>query len=238
MAPNNKNSSPASLSVIIPAYNEVSTIKILLDKISEALAEINFEVIIVDDGSRDGTREILFEYQNRYTVLFHPENRGKGAAIRTGLAHAAGTHVVIQDADLEYDPRDLVRMFEYMLEKDIPVLYGSRSMERGRNKEAGFTFYWGGQFLTILTNVLYNQRLTDEPTCYKMFTQAVIVPLQLRCERFEFCPEVTAKVAKQGIKILEIPIAYYPRSVSEGKKINWRDGIEAIQVLVTERFRK
>ncbi len=234
----NSQSNPVSLSVIIPAYNEAATIETLLGKIADALRDYTIEVIVVDDGSRDGTRDILDTYRDRHTVVFHPQNRGKGAAIRTGLAHVTGTHVVIQDADLEYDPNDLVRMFEHMIEHNLPVLYGSRSIERGRNKEAGFSFYWGGQLLTVITNVLYNQRLTDEPTCYKMFTRDLITELPLTCERFEFCPEVTAKVAKQGIKITEVPISYYPRSVMEGKKINWRDGIEAIQVLVLERFKK
>lgn len=237
MASNN-SSQPTKLSVIIPAYNEASTIETLLQKIEDALSEYDIQVIVVDDGSRDGTRDILDGYRDTHHIVFHPENRGKGAAIRTGLSHVTGTHVVIQDADLEYDPNDLVRMFEYMLEHELPVLYGSRSIERGRNKEAGFSFYWGGQFLTVLTNLLYNQKLTDEPTCYKMFKTEVITALPLTCERFEFCPEVTAKVAKQGIKIKEVPISYYPRSVTEGKKINWRDGIEAMQVLVLERFKK
>jgi dolichol-phosphate mannosyltransferase len=234
----NSQSGPVSLSVIIPAYNEAATIETLLEKISDALRDYAIEVIVVDDGSRDGTRDILDRYRDQHTVVFHPHNRGKGAAIRTGLAHVTGSHVVIQDADLEYDPNDLVRMLEHMTQNDLPVLYGSRSIERGRNKEAGFTFYWGGQLLTVITNVLYNQRLTDEPTCYKMFKADVITALPLTCERFEFCPEVTAKVAKQGIRITEVPISYYPRSVTEGKKINWRDGIEAIQVLVLERFKK
>lgn len=238
MAANSNSHSAVSLSVIIPAYNEVATIETVLKKISDALSSYQFQVIVVDDGSRDGTRDILDRYRSDYTIVFHPENRGKGAAIRTGLAHVTGTHVVIQDADLEYDPNDLVRMFEHMQEHDLSVLYGSRSIERGRNKEAGFSFYWGGQFLTLLTNVLYGQTLTDEPTCYKMFTRELITSLPLVCERFEFCPEVTAKVAKRGIKITEIPISYYPRSITEGKKINWRDGVEAIQVLISERFKK
>lgn len=233
-----ENNAPVRLSIIIPAYNEQATIEMLLKRVADSLDAYETEIIIVDDGSKDGTRDILDRYRETHTVVFHPENRGKGAAIRTGLAHVTGTHVVIQDADLEYDPRDLARMIDSMTERDLPVLYGSRSLERGRNKDAGFTFYWGGQVLTILTNVLYNQRLTDEPTCYKMFKREIISQLPLQCERFEFCPEVTAKVAKLGIKISEIPIVYYPRTVTEGKKINWRDGVEAIQVLISERFRK
>ncbi len=231
------NSSPqTTLTIIIPAFNEKATIESLLEKVETALATYPTQIIIVDDGSRDGTRDILKKYENRHTIVYHTENRGKGAAIRTGLSVALGSHVVIQDADLEYDPQDLVVMLEHMIQEDLPVLYGSRSIHRGRNQEAGFSFYWGGQFLTLLTNVLYNQRLTDEPTCYKMFKNEVITSLPLVCNRFEFCPEVTARVAKQGIKIKEIPISYYPRSIHEGKKINWRDGVEAVQVLIKQRF--
>ncbi len=232
----NNQSPQTKLTIIIPAYNEKATIESLLEKVEAALASYATQIIIVDDGSRDGTRDILKEHEARHTIVYHPENRGKGAAIRTGLSAALGSHVVIQDADLEYDPQDLVVMLEHMIQEDLPVLYGSRSIHRGRNKEAGFSFYWGGQFLTLLTNVLYNQRLTDEPTCYKMFKHEVITSLPLVCNRFEFCPEVTARVAKQGIKIKEIPISYYPRSIDEGKKINWRDGVEAIQVLIKQRF--
>ena len=231
------NPSPQTiLTIIIPAYNEITTIETLLKKVEAAFAFHTTQIIIVDDGSRDGTRDILKKFEDKHTIVYHPENRGKGAAIRTGLQAASGSHVVIQDADLEYDPQDLVVMLEHMIQEDLPVLYGSRSIYRGRNQEAGFSFYWGGQFLTLLTNVLYNQRLTDEPTCYKMFKHEVITSLPLVCNRFEFCPEVTARVAKQGIKIKELPISYYPRSIHEGKKINWRDGVEAIQVLIKQRF--
>ncbi len=232
----NNQSSQTTLTIIIPAYNEKATIVSLLEKVEVALASYSTQIVIVDDGSRDGTRDILKKYEDRHIIMYHPKNLGKGAAIRTGLSAAAGSHVVIQDADLEYDPQDLVVMLEHMLKEDLSVLYGSRSVHRGRNQEAGFSFYWGGQFLTLLTNVLYNQRLTDEPTCYKMFKHEVITSLPLVCNRFEFCPEVTARVAKQGIKIKEIPISYYPRSINEGKKINWRDGVEAIQVLIKQRF--
>ncbi|MES2749637.1 MAG: glycosyltransferase family 2 protein [Patescibacteria group bacterium] len=224
------------LSIIIPAYNEIGTIETLLHKVEAALFDYDTQIIIVDDGSKDGTRDILKKYEAIHTVVYHEKNQGKGAAIRTGLSEARGSHIVIQDADLEYDPKDLVRMLEHMVSEDLPVLYGSRSLHRGRNQEAGFSFYWGGQLLTLITNVLYNQRLTDEPTCYKMFKHEVITSLPLVCNRFEFCPEVTARVAKKGIRIKEISISYYPRSVTEGKKINWRDGVEAIQVLIKQRF--
>lgn len=227
---------PKKLSVIIPAYNEERTIEALLEKVKRAPFKDEIELIVVDDGSTDGTREILSRYADEHTVVLQPKNGGKGSAIRAGITKVTGTHVVIQDADLEYDPEDLVFMWETMLAAEHQVLYGSRSMERGRNKEAGFTFYWGGQAVTWVTNLLYRQRLTDEPTCYKMFKAELLTSLPLRCEGFEFCPEVTALVAKQGITIPEVPIRYYPRNLSEGKKIRWRDGVEAIYTLIKYRL--
>lgn len=228
--------SPHKLSVIVPAYNESGSIEQLLEKLAATRFPYEIEIIIVDDGSHDGTRDILSKYVDRHTVLLHEENRGKGAAIRTGIAAVTGSHVVIQDADLEYDPADLVTMWEHMIRHDLPVLYGSRSMISGRNKDAGFSFYWGGQLVTLVTNVLYFQRLTDEPTCYKMFSAELLKSLPLRCEGFEFCPEVTAHVAKRGHVITEIPISYYPRSTAEGKKIKWQDGVVAIYTLLRHRL--
>jgi len=228
--------SELKLSIIIPAYNEAGTIELLLEEISRQDFSHPIEVILVDDGSTDGTRTILEKYREVYKVVFHKENQGKGAAIRTGIKCVTGSHAVIQDADLEYDPKDLVIMWNKMIAEDLAVLYGSRSMKRGRNKEAGFTFYWGGQLVTLVTNVLYNLRLTDEPTCYKMFRSDLLTSLPLVCNRFEFCPEVTALVAKRGYKIQEVPISYQPRTAAEGKKINWKDGIEALWVLVKNRI--
>lgn len=224
------------LSVIIPAYNEQRTIETILHKVKQAPFQHDVEIIIVDDGSTDGTRDILSQYQDEHVVVLHPKNAGKGSAIRTGIDYVTGTHVVIQDADLEYDPNDLVVMMEKMVADDYHVLYGSRSIERGRNKEAGFTFYWGGQLVTLVANILYRQRLTDEPTCYKMFKADLLKSLPLTCTGFEFCPEVTALVAKKGYRIPEVPINYYPRDISEGKKIRWRDGVEAIYTLIKHRL--
>lgn len=224
------------LSIIIPAYNEIRSIESLLEKLTATPFPYEVEIIIVDDGSHDGTRELLQMYEPKHKVLYHDRNQGKGAAIRTGIGAVTGTHIVIQDADLEYDPQDLVMMWDVMLEKDLPVLYGSRSMQRGRNKDAGFAFYWGGQIVTLVTNVLYFQKLTDEPTCYKMFNAELLQSLPLTCVGFEFCPEVTAHVAKRGIKIPEVPISYFPRSATEGKKIKWRDGLTAIVTLIKHRL--
>lgn len=232
MVPTNQT----KLTLIIPVYNESKTIVSIIEKIKETVFRCPIELVIVDDGSTDGTREILKNYKDEHTVILQPNNQGKGSAIRAGLEHVTGTHVVIQDADLEYDPQDLVMMLETMLRGKLEVLYGSRSMHRGKNKEAGFSFYWGGQVVTLFANALYGLRLTDEPTCYKMFTTSLIQSLPLTCTGFEFCPEVTALVAKKGIKIMEVPIQYYPRDISAGKKIKWSDGIMAIYTLIKIRL--
>lgn len=224
------------LSIIIPSYNEERTIEAILKKISETQFHHQIEIIVVDDGSTDKTRIILQRYKDKHTILFHEKNQGKGAAIRTGIKAVTGTHVVVQDADLEYDPEDLVTLWNKMLGENLDVLYGSRSLLHGKNKDAGFSFYWGGQLVTLFTNLLYGQKLTDEPTCYKMFKAELLLDLPLKCEGFDFCPEVTALVAKRGYKIPEIPIRYYPRSAAEGKKIKWNDGIEALWTLLKYRI--
>jgi dolichol-phosphate mannosyltransferase len=198
---------------------------------------IDKEVLVVNDGSRDGSREVLDGLARRLPIrVFHHErNRGKGAAIRTALAEARGEVVVIQDADLEYDPEEFPRLLEPILRGETNVVYGSRYL--GRQNELPFTpFKLAVLMLTSLANLLYGTRLTDEATCYKMFRASVIRPLPLRCERFEFCPEVTARVAKRGERIVEIPIRYHFRTKAQGKKIGWRDGFEAFYTLIRYRF--
>jgi len=171
---------------------------------------------------------------NNCMVLFHERNRGKGRAIRTALEHVTGDVVVIQDADLEYNPQEFLKMVKLINAGSSDVVYGSRNLDT--NPPSGLTFYWGGKFLTWLTNVLYGGHLTDESTCYKMFRTSVIKSLNLRCERFEFCPEVTAKVLRRGFRIVEVPIKYSPRRKAEGKKIRWLDGLQAMWVLLRYRF--
>lgn len=222
------------LSVLIPAYNEINNIKNILDKIGEVT--IPMEIIVVDDGSTDGTRELLNTLKSDVIkVVFHENNQGKGGAIKTAIAHSKGDIIIIQDADLEYDPQDYYKLIPLIESGKEKVVYGSRFLNK-QNKHSYFSFFLGGQVVTWITNILYLQNLTDEPTCYKVFDAKLLKSIKLNCTGFEFCPEVTAKIAKLGYKIPEVPISYYPRSISEGKKINWKDGVEAIWVLLKYRF--
>lgn len=226
------------LSILIPVYNEKNTINTILEKITNLdLGFVEKEIVIIDDCSTDGTREIIQSLGGRYKVLYHEKNQGKGAAIRTGLKEVTGEYVVVQDADLEYDPQDLRTMIQKMIEDNLRVLYGSRRLNRENRQHSGLQYYLGGWFLTLITNILYQQKLTDEPTCYKMFKTDFIKSMPLVCRRFEFCPEVTALAALRGEKIQEIPISYYPRHKSEGKKINWQDAVTAVRVLVLYKLK-
>ena len=222
------------LSVLIPAYNEVHNIQNILNKIGEV--NIPKEIIVVDDGSTDGTRELLNTLKSDIIkVIFHEKNQGKGGAIKTAIAHSKGDIILIQDADLEYDPQDYYKLIPVIESGKEKVVYGSRFLNK-QNKHSYFSFFLGGQVVTWITNILYFQTLTDEPTCYKVFDAKLLKSIKLNCTGFEFCPEITAKIAKLGYKIPEVPISYYPRSISEGKKINWKDGVEAIWVLFKYRF--
>ena len=218
----------------MPVFNEERTAAEMIRRVRDVPLDI--ELIVVDDGSTDATPAILAGTPGIDRLLVHAKNRGKGAAIRTGLAHATGDLVVVQDADLEYDPQDFLPMLEAMEKENTRVVYGSRIL--GHNPMSRPSFYFGGRLLSVLTNVLYGTRITDEPTCYKMFRREVLEGLDLRCEGFEFCPEVTAKVARKGYRIVEVPIRYAPRDLREGKKIRWRDGLTAIRTLVGLRFRR
>jgi len=228
------------LSIVIPVFNEKNTVAEILTKVETANLGVEKEIIIVDDFSTDGTREILKNYESRYTIIYHDKNCGKGRALRTGFSVITGDVVVVQDADLEYNPNDFKLMLAKMAETGGQVVYGSRRLAHSyfKSRHSGHIFAVGGIALTWLTNLLYNTKLTDEPTCYKMFRTDLLKNIDLECERFEFCPEITAKIAKRGIKITEVPINYYPRHKNEGKKINWKDGIEAIWTLLKYRFKK
>jgi dolichol-phosphate mannosyltransferase len=223
------------LSVLIPVYQERATLETLLGRV--LAVPLDMEVVVVDDGSRDGTREVLQELAGRLPIraLYHPRNRGKGAAIRTALAEARGRIVIIQDADLEYDPAEYPKLIEPILKGETNVVYGSRYL--AHNNVLPMTrFKIGVLALNLLANLLYGTRLTDEATCYKVFRTDLLKSLPLRCERFEFCPEVTARVAKRRERILEVPITYHYRTRAQGKKIGWRDAFEAAFTLLRYRF--
>ncbi len=226
------------LSVIIPIYNERATLEEIIKRV-RAVDPVDKEIILVDDGSFDGTEKILdnLEENANLKILRHSHNRGKGAAIITGLTLAQGDITLIQDADLEYDPREYPQLLE-PFEKGpaVQVVYGSRILKG--NARSSFAFYWGGRMLSFITNFLYNSRVTDEPTGYKAFRTELLKQLKLESSGFEFCPEVTAKILLRKIPIHEVPISYSPRSWVEGKKIHWTDGLRAIKVLLKYRFRE
>jgi dolichol-phosphate mannosyltransferase len=225
------------LTVIIPAYNEVATIARLLDAV--VAAPYAKQIVLVDDGSTDGTVDAVEGWGLRsewpIEVVRHPVNRGKGAAIRSGLARARCDVTIVQDADLEYDPAEYSRLIEPILHGEADVVYGSRYL-----RPMG-PLPWGPNricvlLLNLMVRILYGRVLTDEATCYKAFRTELVRPMDLRCERFEFCPEVTAKLCRMGVRIHEVPITYTPRSQIEGKKIRWRDGVEAVVTLLRWRL--
>ncbi len=223
------------LSVVMPVYNERPTIRQIIDKVQSV--QIDKELIIVDDGSTDGTRDILKELEPslQNTVIYYMDrNRGKGTAVRYGISKATGDALVIQDADLEYEPEEFHNLLEPFLKGRARVVYGSRFLGGHRTG-----YYWttvGNKLLTWLTNVIYNTNLTDMETCYKLFGMDVLREIDLKCQRFDFEPEVTAKILKRGIHIYEVPISYMSREYSEGKKITWQDGWEAFKTLAKYRF--
>jgi dolichol-phosphate mannosyltransferase len=222
------------VSVIVPVYNELAH----LDEILQAIhaSPVKKEIIIVDDGSTDGTREKLRAMplvgNSDVTVVFHEKNCGKGAAIRTALEYARGEYVLIQDSDLEYDPQDYPALLQPLVQRKANVVYGVRP----DRPERGLRFFLGAKLLTHLANLLYRAGIHDEATCYKVFRRSLIAQIDLECQRFEFCPEVTAKLCRMGEKIAEVPVTYAPRSAGEGKKIRHADGWLAIWTLLRYRF--
>lgn len=224
------------LSVIIPVYNEKNTIRQIVERVQAV--PITKEIIIVDDGSRDGTRDILKDLakQENIKVILHDKNKGKGAALSTGLQHISGDFVIFQDADLEYHPEEYPRLLEPIQKEYADVVYGSRFKGSGR----AFLFWHkvGNIFLNFITNILYNSTLTDMETCYKMFRRDVIKGITIESNRFNVEPEITAKILKRGYKVFEVPITYSGRDFSEGKKITWRDGFSALWTLIKYRVKK
>jgi len=221
------------LTVVIPVYNEKNTLNEIFQRVQAV--PIEKEIIFVDDSSTDGTRDILRQMEgNAVKVLYHEKNRGKGAALRTGFQHATGDFVIVQDADLEYNPAEYLKLLQPILEGCADVVFGSRFSGKRRNMMSLHRL--GNQLLTLLTNVLYHTSITDMETCYKLFKADIIRSINIECNRFNFEPEITAKILRRKLRIVEIPISYSGRKFSEGKKISWRDGFAAIWALVKYRF--
>lgn len=221
------------LSIIIPCYNEKDLLPKLISLVKESVVK-DKEIILVDDGSKDGTTEIIKGGLEKEVdkVIYHPVNLGKGAAIRSGLAHASGDMVVIQDADLEYDPAEYPKLIGPVAEGRADVVFGSRFMGTGPHRVHLFWHYVGNRLLTILSNMFTNLNLTDMETCYKLFRTDILKKIQVQENGFGIEPELTAKVAKMGCRIYEVGISYYGRSYGEGKKITWKDGLKAIWVIL------
>jgi len=222
------------LSIIIPVFNEAKTIEKVLAQVKNLL--VNKEIIIVDDYSTDGTRGILKNIKEA-KIIYHDKNQGKGAAIRTGLKYTTGDIIIIQDADLEYNPAEYPALLKPILDGEAKVVYGSRFLNPTHSPRYRL-FYLGNKFLSSLSSILYNQKITDMETCYKVFRREVIDNIEIESNRFDFEPEITAKIIKAGHKIKEVPISYNSRSFSEGKKIGWRDGVMAIYKLIKYRLKK
>jgi len=246
---------PALLSIIIPVYNEEKTVATLLRKVVAARLDpqkARKEIVVVDDGSKDHSADEISKFMaaNKTATIKlvrQPANGGKGSAIREGIKHATGDMIIVQDADLEYDPEDYASLIEPIIRGNAVVVYGSRYLTSHQRKRAWsaehtgkggsyLSFVIGGRLATYATNLICFTRLTDEPTCYKTFRADVLKSIPLKCTGFEFCPEVTAKVLRRGYRIIEIPIAFYPRTVAEGKKIKWSDGFKAVWTLLRYRF--
>lgn len=227
----------AKITILIPVFNEINTIEQILEKVEQTdFCALEKEIILIDDFSTDGSRELLQKLNDKYKVFYHEKNMGKGAALRTGIEHATGDIVVIQDADLEYDPADYKPLLELILDDRADVVYGSRLSGGKPSRSFMFTHLLGNKVLTLLTNILYNTTLTDMETCYKAFRREFIQDIKIKSNRFDFEPEITAKILKKRARLYELPISYYGREYHEGKKITWKDGLQAIWTLIKFRF--
>lgn len=224
------------LSVIIPVYNERETIEEIIRRVEEVNVGLEKEIIVVDDGSQDGTSQVLKSLKFPNLKIFrHSKNMGKGAALQTGFSKAEGDIILIQDADLEYNPQDYPKLLEAILDGRADVVYGSRFLG-GPHRVLFFWHYVGNKILTTLSNIFSNLNLSDMETCYKVFKKEILERIKLKSKRFGFEPEFTIKVAKMNCRIYEVPISYSGRDYSEGKKINWKDGVAAIFHLIRHKF--
>ncbi len=224
------------LSVVIPVYNEKKTLEEIISRV-EAVEGVDKEIILVDDASTDGTTDILKKLQKEkphLKIYFKEKNRGKGHTLKVGFQYATGDYVIVQDADLEYDPNEYKKLLRVLEEEGVDVVYGSRFS--GNYEDMSNLHYFGNKLLTMITNLFFGVLLTDMETCYKLIPVDFVKKINIKSERFDFEPEITAKILKSGLRIREVPITYKGRTHSEGKKITWKDGIGALYTLIKYRF--
>ena len=222
------------ISILIPVYNEKKSLMEILKKVEDVDFGLEKEIILVDDCSTDGTKELYKEISHK--VLYHEKNQGKGAALRTGIKAASGDIIIIQDADLEYNPQDYTELVDLIKTNEADVVYGSRLANKNNSQKFLLLSYLANQTLSFMTRVLYNTKLTDMETCYKAFRADIIKNITIDSNRFDFEPEITAKILRQNIRFRECPISYNARTNEQGKKINWKDGVQAIFTLIKYRF--